>query len=315
MLDRPDTARILEPPKSYIMHASSNYLTTRQLARLWLVSEATIKRWADAGHLHVTRTVGGHRRFSHEDATRFQIERGLGTAASKRHALSITKAATPAQTSGGDQLADQFFDAISEGREEFAVAVLLKAFLDGVEPAKIFDETVSIAMRRVGELWHDGEMSVADEHLATRIAVRAVESFGGSVRRVRPGGLTAVCCGAEDELHDLAVLCAQALLESEGWRVKNLGANTPFFALADAVEKYRPALVCISSTVPQSLARGAYEYGRLRQAARDCGACIVLGGDGFRDEATRRKFPADLYADNFANLADFIRHAFATAKV
>jgi excisionase family DNA binding protein len=41
---------------------TAQFLTTQQLARLWHVSQATIKRWADAGHLRPGKTLGGHRR-------------------------------------------------------------------------------------------------------------------------------------------------------------------------------------------------------------------------------------------------------------
>ncbi|MCA1594359.1 MAG: B12-binding domain-containing protein [Acidobacteria bacterium] len=296
------------------MTHTPKYLTTRQLARMWLVSEATIKRWADAGHLHFTRTVGGHRRFSYEDATRFQTERGLGpTSTAKRRAAATTTTVKPAarvRASVFARLAKEFFDAITDGREEVAATILLNAFLKGVEPAKMFDEALAVAMKRVGKLWHEGEMSVADEHVATGVAVRAVEALGSAVRREHAEVPLAVCCALEDEWHSLAVLCAQVLLESEGWTVKNLGPHTPFFALSDALEKYRPALVCVSSSAHRSLERSAREYEQFRKAAQAHGARIVLGGEGFRDEAIRRRFPADLHADNFRDLLKFIHQQF-----
>ena len=39
---------------------------------MWQVSEATIKRWADAGHLHNSRTLGGHRRFALSEVVKLQ---------------------------------------------------------------------------------------------------------------------------------------------------------------------------------------------------------------------------------------------------
>ena len=59
-------------------YSPTKFLTTRQLSRVWLVSEATIKRWADTGQLKSSRTVGGHRRFPLAEVMRFQTERGLG---------------------------------------------------------------------------------------------------------------------------------------------------------------------------------------------------------------------------------------------
>ena len=282
----------------------AKFLTTRQLARLWLVSEATIKRWADTGQLTSSRTVGGHRRFPVAEVMRFQTERNLGASAAGAHAATATAEARLFDAAGTES---QFYAAISEGHAAEATALLLEAHMLGAPLERIFDEVVATSLTRVGDKWEAYEMSVADEHVATSAATRAVVSLAGSVRRAGVHAGEAVCCAAEDELHTLPVLCAQALLEGAGWGVRNLGAHTPFFALAEYVAKHRPALVCVSSTMQRELEHNARDYTQLEAAARGCGARVVLGGEGFRGESVRRKFPADLHADNFGDLAEFLR--------
>lgn len=291
---------------------TTKFLTTRQLARLWLVSEATIKRWADAGHLCVSRTIGGHRRFSLEEVARFQTERGLSPASvSTRERRSLPQATDDMDDREAFDAADAaegFFEAIKGGREGVAASILLRAYLEGVELARVFDESVSVAMWRIGKLWHSGDLSVADEHLATRTAVRALESLSTSVRRrYVMEERQAICCATEDEFHEIPALCAQVLLESEGWGVKNFGPNTPFFALTDAVRKYRPALVCVSTTLHSALERRERDYEEFRQVTSAGAVRVVLGGEGFRNEAVRRRFPADLHAESFKEFAEFIR--------
>ncbi len=53
---------MLEPPQE-----KSKWLTMRDACRLLDVNEATLRQWADNGHLRVYRTPGGHRRFLSED--------------------------------------------------------------------------------------------------------------------------------------------------------------------------------------------------------------------------------------------------------
>lgn len=284
------------------------YLTTRQLARMWLVSEATVKRWADAGLLPARRTAGGHRRFLPEEVARFQTERGLGRSAPlPAPAAKRARAGVRRRRAAPDPAAPRpFLNAILAGRDDEAASLLLEAYLDGVETWRLFDETVAGAMRRVGDLWHGGKVAVAEEHFATRTATRAVERLGVSVRRREGRGLSAVCCAPEWELHELPVLCLQVLLESEGWRVRGLGGNTPFFTLADAVERHRPDLVCISATMLLDLERSAREYAQFVEAARRAGARVALGGQGFRTEGVRRRFDADFRGDSFAELLNFV---------
>lgn len=291
---------------------TANFLTTRQLARLWHVSEATIKRWADAGHLSSTKTVGGHRRFVLDEVARFQNERDLGGALAAHPARRAATTATTTARSSRRKLREAdvagFFDAVAGGQDETATSRLLELYLSGVPLAQIFDRVVGGSLRRVGEYWHGGRMSVADEHLATRTALAALAALHRSAAPHRRGinRLTAICCAPEAELHEVPLACVQILLAHAGWRVVNLGANTPFYALADAVEKFRPRLVCVSSTANLALDRNAREYEQFRHVALASGSRIVLGGEGFNDPALRHRFPADLHADNFGQLAELI---------
>ena len=289
------------------MHYSpTKFLTTRQLSRVWLVSEATIKRWADTGQLKSSRTVGGHRRFPLAEVMRFQTERGLG-AATGVATLPAADADAKAATFDAEEVAGQFFEALRRGHAGEATALLLEAHMLGAELDRIFDEVVAPSLHRVGDFWYGEEMSVADEHLATCTATRAVESLAASTRRAGAKAGAAVCCAAEEEMHTLPVLCAQALLEGAGWDVRNLGGHTPFFALAEYVEKQRPSLVCVSATLQRELEHNARDYAQLSAAARACGARVVLGGEGFRAGAVRARFTADLHAETFKDLSEFVR--------
>jgi excisionase family DNA binding protein len=285
-------------------YSPTKFLTTRQLSRVWLVSEATIKRWADTGQLKSSRTVGGHRRFPLAEVMRFQTERGLGATT---HGASVATATAPAAEFDAEQVAEQFFEAVKRGHAGEATALLLEAHMLGVELNLIFDTVVATSLRRVGDLWYGEEMSVAEEHLATCTATRAVESLAASTRRAGAKAGAAVCCAAEEEMHTLPVLCAQALLEGAGWDVRNLGGHTPFFALAEYVEQQRPSLVCVSATLQRELEHNARDYAQLSTAARTCNARIVLGGEGFRDAAVRARFPAELHAECFKDLSEFVR--------
>ena len=53
----------------------TDVLSTRQVAQLLGVGEATVKRWADAGEIDCFRTPGGHRKFRLRDVTAFVHKR------------------------------------------------------------------------------------------------------------------------------------------------------------------------------------------------------------------------------------------------
>src|SRR5438309_11425946 len=65
---------------STLVHGSeptvkTDVLSTRQVAQLLGVGEATVKRWADAGEIDCFRTPGGHRKFRLRDVTAFVQKR------------------------------------------------------------------------------------------------------------------------------------------------------------------------------------------------------------------------------------------------
>ncbi len=52
------------------------WLTLGQACRVLGVDESTLRRWADAGHVRVFRTPGGHRRFAQSDVDELLSGRG-----------------------------------------------------------------------------------------------------------------------------------------------------------------------------------------------------------------------------------------------
>src|SRR5918993_266932 len=275
-------------------------LTSRETARLLGVSEASIKRWADGGLLPSEKTAGGHRRFRPEDVAAFRRGRGGGDANERAAATSAPATSQPRRVAArarfvGDAelLAEATFGALLDGSAEKASALLTDAHASGRGLAALFDEVLCPSMRRVGDLWHEGELTVAQEHVATR----------GALSEAEPSAPLAVCCGAEEDFHELPVNCSELVLREGGWAVLNLGANTPFYALAEAVARRGPRLVAVAATVLADLDRAVREFKDLRAAAARAGAAVVLGGAGFADAAVRRRLPADLHADSFTELS------------
>ena len=289
--------------------SSERWLTSKQTAQLLGVSEASIKRWADSELLQSQKTVGGHRRFRPEDVALFQREGGLGVGRrtpravsvveiqKKRHATSPSKAKSSASP-------QTLFEALIAGRGEEVSALLVNAYLHGHSLAALFDGALSKAMRRIGELWYEGELTVAQEHIATRTALDVLQTLRRVVEVPEENGLLAICCSVEADFHELPVQCTHVLLESAGWRVLNLGPNTPFSALAEVTSQHLPQLICVSSTILTNLDRAVSEYGEFRKNVQSMKAVIVLGGAGFSNITIRKRFPATLHADSFRQLSE-----------
>lgn len=287
-------------------------LTSREAARVLGVSEASVKRWADGGLLPMEKTAGGHRRFRPEDVAVVR-RAGLSEAASSLHGKrpAAELLAQPARAAvlrpGGEAaLGEETFRALMDGRDDELSALLVNLHLHGQTVAAIADGPLCRALRRVGDLWHEGALSVAEEHVATRTATRALRTLEVAIGYAGVKRMRSICCSVEEDFHELPLQITALVLEASGFEVFNLGVNTPFSALAEATERFRPDLVCVSSTVLVSLDRAVREYATFRKAVRRVRARVVLGGAGFGDARVRGRLPADLHANSFRQLEEFI---------
>ncbi|HQR37651.1 MAG TPA: helix-turn-helix domain-containing protein [Blastocatellia bacterium] len=285
--------------------------STTEVARMWNVSESTVKRWADSGDLVCIKTRGGHRRFSLDEISQFQRKQGFDAAGSI--ASSEGGSSEPASEELERALARPSLPDLArlverralEGDSTGLRAILARAYLRGVTPVDLFELVVAEAMHSTGEQWMRGELTVADEHVATRTTVDAMTRLVPELIRKPSNGRTAVVGCPEEELYEVASRSIASLLELEGWRVIALGMNTPFFSFRDAIAKYLPHLVCISSTLMIDIERHAREYNGLYESAEACGARVAIGGAGFQDPAVRARFRHDRYCETFHDLVRY----------
>jgi MerR family transcriptional regulator, light-induced transcriptional regulator len=283
----------------------SKTLTSREVARVLSVSDATVKRWADSGLLPTEKTLGGHRRFRPEDVAVFRRTTQGRLAKPRVPDASIEvppHTAAPAEIMADEEVVGTMFEQIVGGRDEEASAIVVGLHLHGYTAARIADVVICPALRKVGDLWRAGELSVAQEHVATRAVLSALEALRAAIAGGHTGDRLALCCSVEDDFHEVPIHIASLVLMERGWEVVSLGTSTPFFALAEALARFRPAIVCVSSTVFNHPDRAGREYTEFAAAAERAGASTVFGGAGFAAESVQRRFPADLHAETFLDL-------------
>lgn len=282
-----------------------SHLTTKEVARLFRVSDATVKRWEDAGLIVSERTGGGHRRFRAEEVARFQRAQGLGFQKTKNDEAvlrTVVRQRENKKTSGSP-----LFNALIEGNEEQAVNLILGEYLQGTPVGEIFDLLITRAMFQIGELWYAGELSITQEHLATRIIYAAIHKLRSAISFPESNGKIALCCSGEGDLHELPAYLAQIILENIGWEVINFGANTPLYSLTDEVAQYKPNLICISAKTIPDVERFSREYRAFRAEAVKMKVPIALGGSIFDDSRVKNRFEAELFPKNFTDLENFAK--------
>ena len=104
----------------------------------------------------------------------------------------------------------------------------------------------------IGQLWHDGQLGVAQEHYASNQIKQKIFSAINQLRMVEEGPRIVVACPSQ-EWHEISALTAGYLCAARGCRVHYLGANLPIPELANFCTQIQPSYVLLSMTVDRSL--------------------------------------------------------------
>lgn len=283
--------------------------STKELAQMWDVSESTIKRWADAGMLKCRKTIGGHRKFELEDIVEFQNQCDLA----KKEAAA-EKRTSECNSELKRLLDDADFQGLSTCYKQAALAgqsVLVSSLINqwsehGLSLATIGEDIIKPAMREVGELWRTGKIRVLDEHLATLSTMEALTDLHRDVAKNVDSNRLAIVGCSEGELHQLASILVRDLLETEGWKVVYLGSHTPLFSFAEAINRFKPQVVCISITMTDNLERAVRDYEALRRTALKHETKIIIGGTALKNDEVRARFRDALYLETLHDLLKIV---------
>lgn len=168
-------------------------------------------------------------------------------------------------------------DALVAGDLHAAFAVVDAAAQAGLSPGELQGDLLAPAMDEVGRRWQCGEITVADEHLASAIATDVLVYLYPRVL-TGPTGLRGrvLLATAEGERHTLGLRMTADLLDGVGFETIFLGGDVPVDALVDAVLRHRPAVLLLSVSRPEA-ADATLEVVR-RLWCGGAGPRVVLGG-------------------------------------
>ena len=177
--------------------------------------------------------------------------------------------------------------ALLRGDEVAAELVIREALEARLSAAEIDDEIIAPALWFVGELWERGEISVADEHIATEISIRvlALEREAQRVAKAR-GGLSVMLAAPEGEQHVVALKMTGSLLRDAGYGVVMVGADVPADALAVSARRHEPDVICLSATMPGGEDQALIAIHEVQQQWPSTG--FVIGGRGLTSRSLSR---------------------------
>ena len=274
-----------------------------QLAPIIGVSESTIKRWIDAGHLKAEKTVGGHRKIALPNLLAFLRSRGRTVPSLEALGLLAERHADP---EGAPGTPEALAGLLLHDGTDVARTLVLEQFRGGRALDDLLDRLVAPAMARVGTEWAEGKIEVYQEHLATLRLWRILVELRGLLPTPSDRAPLALGGAPAGDPYLLPTFMAELTLADMGWRTVNIGPNTPVASLLEAVMRHRPRLVWLSVTSMKPHASFFEGYPRFFESAQAKGASVVIGGQGLT-ATLQDRLVASGFGTRLAHLKAFAR--------
>jgi methanogenic corrinoid protein MtbC1 len=214
------------------------------------------------------------------------------------HEGSQPAAPTRTRNTRGAEYPRRLVERLITGDEAGSWTVVEHAMAAGMAPEQVYLDLLRPALHTIGERWADGEVSVAQEHQASAIALRLIGRLGPRfVRRGRKRGTILVGTPPED-VHGLPTALMTDLLKGRGFEVFDLGANVPSDSwVSTVVGLPRLSAIGLCATTSENDAAVRETIAALHRVTV---VPIVLGGNAIRSAAHASGLGADAYSDSFA---------------
>jgi MerR family transcriptional regulator, light-induced transcriptional regulator len=194
-------------------------------------------------------------------------------------------------------LAKKYLDYLLVGKRYEACDLIIAEVERGMPIKDVYLHVFQTVQYEVGYLWHQGHITVAQEHFCTAASQYIISRLYPMIFQNSAQGpkIVAACIG--DELHEMGIRMVADFFEMSGYDAYYLGANTPMEGILQTVRTSRPIALALSITI-------AFHVGELIsliQAMRADADCrdtkIIVGGYAFN---TNKDLWSRVGADGYA---------------
>ncbi len=220
----------------------------------------------------------------------------------RRYRQAGDHAPRTARIRNGMSLDDRLSEYVVSGIKEGLIADLERK-LGLADPLDVINGPLMQGMARVGKLFHDNKLIVAEVLQSAevmKVAVRHLEPYMDKAEAAHRG--TVVLATVRGDVHDVGKNLVDIVLSNNGYKVVNLGLKVPPQQLIAAIEEHQPDVVGLSGL----LVKSAHQMVVTARELRAHGRCppLLVGGAALTREFTRRRI-----APEYGGLVAYARDA------
>lgn len=201
----------------------------------------------------------------------------------------------------------EYLNDLLAGRRAKCHETIKELMAGKIEVKALYESLFKRSMYKVGELWENNLITVANEHLATSITESLMNLVHPSIFATERIGKKAVISCSPNEFHQVGGKMVADILELNGWDGHFLGANTPTDDMAQFIQDTKPDFVGLSLSILSNIdnLRQSIEVIRVNFPNLD----LVIGGQAFRwgGVDTLRRYPGAEYLPTLDELEKSIK--------
>jgi len=176
-------------------------------------------------------------------------------------------------------LLDQVIEALTDYRIDRCEQLLKRALL-AYEPVNYVCDILLPALKKVGDLWYQDKLSIAQEHMFSCCVKRIVLSMVHSLHNAPGNGPVMLFATPSEERHEFGLLLSCLLAAVQQYRCYYLGADLPGKDIVEAIRHLQPDIIVIGlvRSPPEPITIEQLEI--VVSAKETAASAIWMGGHG-----------------------------------
>lgn len=279
-----------------------NKYSVKAITTLTGLTPETLRAW-ERRYAGITpaRSENGRRLYSQQELEKLTL---LADLTRKGHSIGkianlssdalreLQQAQNIRQDAGGPPLLEQIVEALSDYRIDRCEHLLKRAML-AYEPLQYACEVLMPALGKVGDLWHEEKLNVAQEHMFSSCIKRIVLSMTHNLHSTSAGGPAMLFATPSAERHEFGILLSCLLAASLRYRCYYLGADLPGNDIVEAIRHLRPNIIVLGmlQTPPAPLTVEQLQIIAAAEATAESSVWIGGGGADYWRQHAELPFP------------------------
>lgn len=201
---------------------------------------------------------------------------------------------------GEDDLYKLISDALVDLDEEQVLTLTQRGLEQGLDPLEILERGLSDGIRRIGDSYAAGNITLPHMVICADIMQRAVlilePEIEKSQKKRRFKGKVIIGT-VEGDIHDIGKKIVATLLKANGYEVIDLGRDVPNTKFVEQVRLENPQFLCLSALMTTTVVNQKAVIELLEMEFLRDRVCVIVGGAGVTRERAIQ-MGADGYGEN-----------------